>query len=215
MSVAKSERFGNDAVLVGSRWTCACLEKDAHDLDMAVGSGKVERSGAFSTWAAAGTFGFESRCVDVGAVKDEHAHALFAATRACSMQRQDAVEVAVGRLTILEGELDETDVACGGGIMQTQVWMHPVAMMRGAARGGLDERSATDGTAQHGGGVAAGGSRSVPLHEKNVQERLAVQAARRWLCMLAIDAYDGGRGILSTMSSSRGSKVGLRQDRRG
>ena len=52
-------------------------------------------------------------------MQDEHAYALFATTGASSMQREDAVEVAVGWLAILESKLDEANVAGGGGAVQS------------------------------------------------------------------------------------------------
>lgn len=117
MTVAKRKRLGDDAILVGSSWACARLEEDAHDFEMTVGGGKVEWSGAFGARTAASALGLETRCVDVGAVKDEHAHALLAAARAGGVQRQDAIEIAVGRLTVLERVLDEANVSRGCGVM--------------------------------------------------------------------------------------------------
>lgn len=152
MTVAKSQSFRNEALLVCCSGTCSCLEEDAENLKVAVCSGKVEWCGAFSTWASAGAFGLETGCIDVSTMEDEHAYALLAATGACGMQRQDAVEVAICGLTILESKLDQTDVASRSGIVQAQVGMHAISMTRGAAEATLTGRlkgGAADGTTKH------------------------------------------------------------------
>lgn len=51
--VAGSERecFGSDAILVGSSRTCAGLEKNADNVQVAVGGSKVKRGGTLCAWA--------------------------------------------------------------------------------------------------------------------------------------------------------------------
>lgn len=153
VTCAERERLRGDTFLVSGSRTCTGFEEDAHDLEMAVGSSKVERCGAFGAWPSCGSLCSETRSVDIGAVQDEHAHALFAATGAGGVQRQDAVEVAVGRLAVFESELDKTDVSGGSSAVETQVWVHAVCMTGGAAEAALTdglEGGATDRVAQHG-----------------------------------------------------------------
>lgn len=119
---------------------------------MAVGGSKVQRRRALSARATAGAFGLEAWSVDVGAVEYKHANTLLAAAGAGSMQRQNAIEVAVGRLAVLQGEFDQADIARSSGIVQSQIGMHPIGMARGAAEAALAhrfERGATNGTTQH------------------------------------------------------------------
>lgn len=118
MAIAKRQRFGDYAVFVGCSRTCARFEEETHNIKVAIGSCKVKRCRAFST-GTGGTFGFETGCIDVGTMEDEHADTLLAAAGTSGMKRQDAVEVAVGGLTILEGEFDEADVASGCSVVQT------------------------------------------------------------------------------------------------
>lgn len=168
MAGAESECFGSDAFLVSRSGARTGFEKNANDVEMTVGCGKVERGGALCAGPAGGAFCLETSSVDVGAVQDEHAHALLAATRAGSVQWQDAIQVAVGGLTILEGKLDKTDVAGGSSAVQTQVGMHALGMAGGAAEAALSD------------GLEGGAANSAPKHVV-VVEPSAAGLASGWL----------------------------------
>ena len=181
MTIAESQRFGYHAVFVCSSGSRTSFEKNAHNLEVSVGCGKVERCRSFSTGSAAGAFGFETRRIDVGAMEDEHAHALLAAAGAGGMQGQDAIEFAIGRLAILESKLDEADVACSGSIVQTEVGMHSFCMAGGAAEAALTdglEGGTTNSAAQHSDGEETMVSDGLLSAGESAQARVDLQVAR-------------------------------------
>lgn len=153
MAVAQGQGDWRHTVLVGSSWSRARFEKYARYLEVTIRGGKVQRSRSFGA-RAAGRFALETRRVDVCAVVNEHAHSLFAPTRTRCMKRKDAVEVAVGQLSVFQRELDQTNVAGCCRAVQAKIGMCAITRARGTAETALAdrlERRSSDGTLEHGG----------------------------------------------------------------